>query len=200
MLVVIDSRGYGAYQCGRGGCRRRCEARAQTSVRIADPQLDRQVGTLLGDLDTLRMLLDAATRERARDASVASCDLTHRAADLANRRERLLDAYESGALALSELRKRISQLDAERAAVEAAMEAPETPDPVPDEVLADIVEVFASWASLRASERRALLRAWRIELYVERVAPGILRVERLRIGAVPGDAWIYKKMQRLGIA
>jgi hypothetical protein len=81
------------------------------------------------------------------------------------------------------------------------MEAPEDPDPVPDEVAeADLVEVFASWATLRASERRALLRAWRIERYVERVARGMLRVERLRIGAVPGDAWLYKKMQRLGIA
>jgi len=199
MVVVIDSRGYGAYQCGRGG-RGRCEARSQTSVRIADPQLDRQVEALLGDLDTLRMLLDAATRERARDASVASRDLSRRASQLANRRERLIDAYEAGSLALPELQKRIGQIDAERAAVEAAMGAPETPDPVPDEVLADIVEVFAAWANLRGAERRALLRAWRIELYVERAARGVLRVERLRIGAVPGDAWIYKKMQRLGIA
>ena len=131
---------------------------------------------------------------------MASRDLIRRASQLANRRERLVDAYESGALALTELQKRVGQIDAERAAVEAAMGAPETPDPVPDEVLADIVEVFASWANLRSAERRTLLRAWRIELYVERAARGVLRVERLRIGAVPGDAWIYKKMQRLGIA
>ena len=96
-----------------------------------------------------------------------------------------------GALAPAELRKRIGSVDAERAAIAAAQEAPGAQEMVPDEVMADLVEVFSSWASLRAAERRALLAAWRIEVFVE-IERKAIRVDRLRVGALPGDVWLYK--------
>lgn len=194
VIALQDSRGYGAYVCSRGS-RARCERRHQLSVRVADRVLDAELERLLGDLDTLRLLLDATTRTRARDESAAARELERRAAQLENRRARLLDAFEMGALAPAELRKRIGAVDAERAAVAAAQDAPGALEVVPDEVMADLVEVFASWASLRSAERRALLAAWRIEVYVE-IEWKAIRVDRLRIGALPGDVWLYNYVPR----
>jgi hypothetical protein len=65
--------------------------------------------------------------------------------------------------------------------------------------LLEVAEIFASWAILRPLDRRALLEAWRLEIGVERPAPGVVRVDRLRLLGLPSGVWIYKKMQRLGI-
>lgn len=78
----------------------------------------------------------------------------------------------------------------------------EEPIEVPADVVAELVEVFASWRDLRREDKRALLRDYRAEVVVESVGgrrSGLYRVDRVRLGVLPPDVWLYKKMKRLGI-
>ena len=65
----------------------------------------------------------------------------------------------------------------------------------------DLAEVFGAWASLRDQDKQELLAAWGIEIVAQVEGPKRkrrLRVDRVRLGS-PVNAWVYKKMKRLGI-
>ena len=56
VIAVVDGRGYGSYVCSRGS-RGRCERRRTLTTHHADSILDAELERLLGDLDTLRLLV-----------------------------------------------------------------------------------------------------------------------------------------------
>jgi hypothetical protein len=62
----------------------------------------------------------------------------------------------------------------------------------------EVVHVFSAWASLRRDERRKLMRALGLRVWVSRPVQRLLHVDRVEIGVLR-DASIYKKMKRLNI-
>ncbi len=171
------------------------------SARMAEPALDTQLEAILGDLDTLTHLLDAATREAAREASATTRHVGRRLTQVENRRQRVKDAYVEGDFDLAELRKRTAAFDAEKAELEAHV-GTDAPVEIDHELVADLVEVFASWRDLKREDKRALLRDYRAEIVVETLGgrrKRWLRVDRLRLGVLPPHLWLYKKMKRFQI-
>lgn len=177
-----DSRGSAGYRCTRATGRRGCSAR-QLSVRLADPQLDRELERLLGDEATLRRLLEAAAEEGAARAG-APADLERRRADLENRRRRLLDGHEAGLYSTAEVSKRLARLNGEVALLAELMErspAPIRPNPA---LVADLAEVFGSWADLGRESRRRLLSAYRIRVAISVPRRRVLHVHKVAIGVL----------------
>jgi DNA invertase Pin-like site-specific DNA recombinase len=198
LLAVRDSRGYGAYTCARRHGSPCPGTSRRISVRLADPQLDAQIEAILGSPETLEHLAAAAIREAGRTAATSTRELERRLVLLDERRRRALDAHETGLTSIEEAAKRLARIADQRAAVEAEMGSDDAGE-IPDGWLVEVAEIFASWAILRPADRRSLLDAWRLEIGVERPAPGVVRVDRMRLLGLPSGVWLYKKMQRLGI-
>ena len=195
MATLRDSKGGIAYGCERrrGGC-----VGGQVAVHLAEVSLDAQLERVLGDLETLLLLLEASTRDAARAASESARQLGRRLHAVEMRRARARDAYEAGVYDLLWLRKREETLDGERAAVEALMDAEDLPE-IDQDVAADLVEVFASWSHLASEERCQLLAAWGIEIVAQvegRKRRRVLRIDRVRIGS-PVNAWVYNYVPAL---
>src|SRR5262249_27401122 len=119
---------------------------------------------------------------------------------LANRRTRVLDAYEAGEYELAELQKRSAGIDAERRAIELQLEAADGPE-IDESACVDLAYAFARWARLGRSRRRRLLESFGVRFWVEKVGRGrhaTARITRMEIGAL-SNVIISKKLKRLGI-
>jgi hypothetical protein len=199
MLTEKDSRGYAGDRCA-GNVRRteRCET-GQTSTRIADPQLDAALEQMLGSEETLLRLIEASYESAEREAGLDPRSITRRITELQNRRPRIMDAYERGDYELPELRKRLGGIDAEIQKLRDFQDSAPEPIELEPGVVVQVAEVFASWRFLARSDKRDLLRAYRIRIHVSRPERRILHIKRVDIGSL-GDIALYKKTRRYGIA
>jgi hypothetical protein len=191
LRVQTDRRGSAGYVCWRR-MKHQCNM-SQVSSRLADPTLDEQLEAILGDADTLAHLLEASTREAGCAASPSARELACRLRSLESRRRRIHDGYEGGLYDLEEARERAVILDAEQSQIEALIGREEEIG-LPDDLVADLVEVFGSWRDLRHEEKRTLLRSYGAEISVEHQGTrrrSWLRVDRLRLSAFPSYLWIY---------
>jgi DNA invertase Pin-like site-specific DNA recombinase len=198
MLVAIDSRGYAGYRCGRDVRRSaRCET-GQTSVRLADSQLDAALGRMLGSEETLNGLIEASYENAEKEVGLDPRSIARKITELENRRSRAMDAYEKGAYELPELTKRLAAIDGELGSLRELQERSSEAIELDPDLLAQVIEVFGSWCLLERCEKRDLLRAYRISIHVSRPARRILHVNRVDIGLL-ADVALYKKMRRHGI-
>ncbi len=197
MVVVIDARGYAGYRCGQIRTGVRCKT-GQISIRLGDPQIDATMERMLGSEETLRRLIDASYEEAERRAELDPRSIDRKITDLENRRERCMDAYESGEYELPQLSKRLAAIKGEVATLREFQEHAEEPIEMDSEVISKVADVFGSWASLSRSEKRELLRAYRIRIHVTRLERRKIHVSQVDIGLL-GYVGLYKKMKRYGI-
>lgn len=190
-----------AYLCGgrRAG---RCE-QGHAAVTLADPVMNTALEWRLGNPETLRRLLGQAAEETARRRSPAT-DAARRLAELHNRRARVQDGYESGLYTQREASKRLAGIEGDIAAIEALLGREKGRFEVDAAVVAQLAEVFASWADLQRAEKRQLLAAYRIRLMLKTTQrkhpPEVDSITIGLLGESRDDVRLYKKMRRLGIA
>ena len=194
--VQRDSRGYPGYVCGNARVRK-CRT-GQTSVGLADPQIDAALDTRLGDIDTLRRLIERSVEEAQKRAQAPPGELARKLSHLHNQRERVKDAYEEGIYDLRDLQKRLAKIDGEVSVLEGLLEHEEEPIAVDPELVAELVDVFSSWRHLRREEKREILRAYQIRVRVSRPARRIVSVDQVVIGSLNNLA-IFKKLRRHGM-
>ncbi len=198
VLTARDSREYTAYACPRK--RDRCGA-VHVSTRLADPVLDAELERILGDFDTLSLILEASQNEEVRDASPSAREIGRRLTHVENRRQRTIESYIEGVITREERDKLITSISNEKAGLEALMSAEDEIE-LPEGFVDDVVMVFASWRDLSRERKRELLRAYQVEIVVEKRGArkrSWLHVDRIRLGLLPAHVWLYKKMKRLGI-
>lgn len=94
---------------------------------------------------------------------------------------------------LTYLQKRQAELDGERAALEALMDAPGTID-LEAEIVDDLVEVFSSWSDLALQAKRALLSGYGMQIVATvdgQRKRKTLKIERFRFSGLPVGVWLY---------
>jgi DNA invertase Pin-like site-specific DNA recombinase len=198
MWVVPDSNGYLGYCCGSKRSKR-CDT-GQTSVRLAEPQIDAALEQRLGSEETLRRLVERSTDESvlkaARPASVA-----RRINELHNQCERAKDAYEQGLYDVNELGKRLAKLKAQISGLEEALQLAGARIDIDADLVARLVDVFSSWRDLRRDEKRRLLKSFQIRVRVTRPARRVLSVDEVMVGVAGSQhaLTIYKKLRRYGM-
>ena len=164
------------------------------SIRKSDPVIDATLERILGDIDTLSMLIEQSTREGERRAASPPQETTRRIAELQNQKARVKDAYQVGAFELKDLRKRIAAIDGELSVLQDLLQREQRAIDIDPDLVTDLVEVFASWRDLRRRERRELLRSYQIRIGVTKTKVGRngqIRIERVEIGSLD-DVCIYK--------
>ena len=199
LWVLPDSKSYRGYCCGNARYNH-CPT-GRTSIRIADPQIDAALEQRLGDIDTLRRLIEKSAEEARSRAEVPPAEITRKLTQRHNQKERVKDAYDEGLYDLVELRKRLGKLDGEIALLESLLAEQEEPSSIDSEFVTGLVDVFSSWRDLRRDEKRDLIRAYQIRIRVSRPKRGNLSVDQVVIGVL-GDRnnlTIYKKLKRYGM-
>ena len=198
MWVVPDSRGYLGYCCGSARSKG-CET-GQTSVRLAEPQIDAALEARLGSEPILRQLIeksaDTNILKAARPAAVA-----RRINELHNQCERAKDAYEEGLYDLAELGKRLAKLKAQIRGLESALELAGAEIEISPRLVVDLVDVFSSWRDLRPEEKRKLLKSFQVRVRVSRPERRVVSVDEVMIGVAGSQhaLTIYKKLRRYGM-
>jgi DNA invertase Pin-like site-specific DNA recombinase len=198
MWVVPDSRGYLGYYCGSSRTKG-CET-GQTSIRLAEPQIDAALEQRLGSEPTLRMLIEKSAEENVQ-AAARPAAVARRINELHNQSERVKDAYEAGLYDLPELGKRLTKLQTEIRGLEGALELAGAEIEVNPKLVSDLVDVFASWRDLRREEKRRLLGSFQIRVRVSRPARRVVSVDEVVIGVAGSQhaLTIYKKLRRYGM-
>lgn len=187
------------YNCPTKGC-----TTGTISIRFADARIDEALAHRLGSAEVLERLVAESLRETESRASEAPSEIARRMVELENQRRRLIDAHVAGLVDLRETQKRAEAIDGERAALEALAARQGEDIEIDDQVLAALVDVFASWSALERDQKRAILRDFRIRVRVQKVPPPsgkrpVLEVVSVRIGVFRDDFSVYKKMRRFGI-
>jgi chromosome segregation ATPase len=153
---------------------------------------------LLGSEETLKRLIDASYEEAEHRAELDPRSIERKITELENRRSRCMDAYEMGEYELPQLSKRLTAIKGEMAKLREFQERAEEPIEINPELITQVVDVFGSWASLPRSEKRQMLRAYRIRIQLTRPERRKIHVSQVDIGLL-GDVGLYKKMKRHGI-
>jgi DNA invertase Pin-like site-specific DNA recombinase len=198
MWVVPDSRGYLGYCCGSS--RTRGCGTGQTSIRLAEPQIDAALEQRLGSEPTLRMLIEKSAEKNVQ-AAARPAAVARRINELHNQSERAKDAYEAGLYDLAELGKRIAKLQSQIRGLEEALELAGAEIEVNPRLVSDLVDVFASWRDLRHEEKRRLLASFQIRVRVSRPARRVVSVDEVVVGVAGSQhaLTIYKKLRRYGM-
>lgn len=188
------------YICPTKGC-----STGTISIRLADTKIDEALSHRLGSAEVLERLVAESLREVQSRASEAPAELARRLVELENQRRRLIDAHVAGLVDLRETQKRAAAIDGERASLEALAARQGEEIELDDDVLAALVDVFASWSPLTRDQKRAILRDFQIRVRVRKAPPPkgkrtVLEVVSVRIGVFRDDFSVYKKMQRHGIS
>ena len=197
--VVRDSKRYGGYCCGNAR-HEKCPT-GQTSTRLADPQIDQALQARLGDLETLRRLIEKSAEEALRGAEAPPAETARKISHLHNQKERIKDAYEAGAYDVLELKKRLGRIDGEIGLLDELLKSQPQSVEVDPGLVAELVEVFTSWRDLPRSDKRELLSAFQIRVRVSRPKRGVLSVDQVVVGVAgfPDSLTIYKKLKRHGL-
>ena len=82
-------------------------------MRIADPQIDATVERMLGSHGTLQRLIEGSAEEASKRAQAPPAETSRRVSVLRNQEHRVKDAYVEGAFGLSELKKRVADIQGE---------------------------------------------------------------------------------------
>ena len=193
MMVLEDHRANRwLYRCGRDRRLRKttCDLGEFTAWKV-DQAADVAIEAALCDADTVIRLVREGM-ERSATLAPSSRELGRRLTLLANRRARILDAYEAGEYDLSELRKRTAAIDAERHALELQAEAAEGPE-IDESACVDVAYAFARWGRLGRSRRRRLLESFGVRFWVEKDGRGRharCGIARIEIGSL-SNVMIY---------
>jgi hypothetical protein len=198
MQTPKDSRGYYGYRCGNYGREpHRCPT-GQASQRISDPALDQELEKILGDLDTLTLLIEESAREAERRAESPPAETTRLITEGENRKRRVKDAYVAGTFDLEETQKRLAAIDGELSILHGLLAHQERAISIDPDAVVALVDVFSSWRDLDRRTKRDLLRSFGIRIFITKIRRGQLHVERIQIRSLD-EALIYKKMKRLDI-
>jgi DNA invertase Pin-like site-specific DNA recombinase len=198
MWVVPDSRGYLGYCCGSSRTRG-CET-GQTSIRLAEPQIDAALEERLGSEPTLRTLIEKSA-ERNVQAGARPAAVARRINELHNQSERVKDAYDAGLYDLAELGKRLAKLQAQIRGLEGALELAGAEIEINPKLVSELVDVFGSWRDLRSEEKRRLLASFQVRVRVSRPARRVVFVDEVVVGVAGSQhaLTIYKKLRRYGM-
>lgn len=154
----------------------------------------------LGDPEVLLHLIEEGLQSTAVDSPDAK-QTERQIAELWNQRRRVVDAYQTGAIEIGELSKRVAAIDSEIEALRSIQERPREASQIDSEAIEALADAFVGWNELGRRAQRELLGSMGIRVSFTKV--GRTRTSRPVVKSVVigslGNIFIYKKMKRLGI-